>query len=165
MSAPPNRRSEIRHGARQAQQEWQQLTRLLVVASANGIRVTARSRLLRALGPGLITGASDDDPSGITAYSQAGAQFGFAISWTMLFSYPLMVAIQQISAQIGRTTGRALPETSGSIMLMHMTANRKIMREFKVNGGLMIVGWIATAVMAGAATAMCFTTALSVIEM
>ena len=51
------------------------------------------------------------------------------------------------------------------IMLMHMTANRKIMREFKVNGGLMIVGWIATAVMAGAATAMCFTTALSVIEM
>jgi Mn2+/Fe2+ NRAMP family transporter len=83
----------------------------------------------------------------------------------MLFSYPLMVAIQQISAQIGRTTGRALPETSGSIMLTHMTANRKIMREFKVNGGLMIVGWIATAVMAGAATAMCFTTALSVIEM
>jgi hypothetical protein len=69
---------------------------LLVVASANGSRVTARSRLLRALGPGLITGASD---------------------------------------------------------------------EFKVNGGLMIVGWIATAVMAGAATAMCFTTALSVIEM
>jgi len=56
------------------------------------------SRLLRALGPGLITGASDDDPSGIAAYSQAGAQFGYAISWTMLFSYPLMVAIQQISA-------------------------------------------------------------------
>src|SRR5437660_12764488 len=66
------------------------------------------SRLLRALGPGLITGASDDDPSGIAAYSQAGAQFGFAISWTMLFSYPLMVAIQQISAQIGRTTGKCI---------------------------------------------------------
>jgi Mn2+/Fe2+ NRAMP family transporter len=60
---------------------------------------------------------------------------------------------------------KGIAGTSGSIMLMHMTANRKIMREFKVNGGLMIVGWIATAVMAGAATAMCFTTALSVIEM
>src|SRR5882672_9786527 len=65
-------------------------------------------RVLRALGPGLITGASDDDPSGIATYSQAGAQFGFAISWTMLFSYPLMVAIQQISARIGRTTGKGI---------------------------------------------------------
>src|SRR5947207_768652 len=46
-------------------------------------------RLIRVLGPGLITGASDDDPSGIATYSQAGAQFGFAISWTMLFSYPI----------------------------------------------------------------------------
>jgi NRAMP (natural resistance-associated macrophage protein)-like metal ion transporter len=68
----------------------------------------SKPRLLRALGPGLITGASDDDPSGIATYSQAGAQFGFAISWTMLFSYPLMVAIQQISARIGRTTGKGI---------------------------------------------------------
>jgi NRAMP (natural resistance-associated macrophage protein)-like metal ion transporter len=66
------------------------------------------SRLGRVLGPGLITGASDDDPSGIGTYSQAGAQFGFAISWIMLFSYPLMVAIQRISAQIGRTTGKGI---------------------------------------------------------
>src|SRR5437667_2308791 len=65
-------------------------------------------RRLRVLGPGLITGASDDDPSGIATYSQAGAQFGFAISWTMLFSYPLMVAIQSISARIGRTTGKGI---------------------------------------------------------
>jgi len=65
-------------------------------------------RLIRVLGPGLITGASDDDPSGIATYSQAGAQFGFAISWTMLFSYPLMVAIQQISARIGRITGKGI---------------------------------------------------------
>ena len=62
----------------------------------------------RVLGPGLITGASDDDPSGIATYSQAGAQLGFAISWTMLASYPLMVAIQEISARIGRTTGRGI---------------------------------------------------------
>src|SRR2546423_1070555 len=64
-----------------------------------------KSRLLNILGPGLITGASDD-PSGIATYSQVGAQFGFSISWTMLFSYPLMAAIQEISGRIGRTTGR-----------------------------------------------------------
>jgi Mn2+/Fe2+ NRAMP family transporter len=67
-----------------------------------------RLGLLRLIGPGLITGASDDDPSGIGTYSQAGAQFGFAISWTMLFTYPLMVAIQQISARVGRITGKGL---------------------------------------------------------
>jgi NRAMP (natural resistance-associated macrophage protein)-like metal ion transporter len=67
-----------------------------------------QSRLLRALGPGLITGAADDDPSGIATYSQAGAQFGFAITWTLLFTYPLMVAIQEISARIGRTTGKGI---------------------------------------------------------
>ena len=72
-----------------------------------GKGASARS-WLQLLGPGLITGASDDDPSGIATYSQAGAQFGFAISWTMLFSYPLMVAIQQISARIGRTTGKGI---------------------------------------------------------
>src|ERR1700726_699229 len=77
-------------------------------------------RLLRALGPGLITGASDNDPSGIAAYSQAGPQFGFAISWTMLFSYPLMVAIQQISAQIGRTTGKGI---AGNIRQHHAHAH------------------------------------------
>src|SRR3979490_114907 len=65
-------------------------------------------RVLKALGPGLITGASDDDPSGIGTYSQAGAQLGFGIGWTMLFTYPLMAAIQEISARIGRTTGHGI---------------------------------------------------------
>jgi NRAMP (natural resistance-associated macrophage protein)-like metal ion transporter len=60
------------------------------------------------LGPGLITGASDDDPSGIATYSQAGAQLGYSITWTMLFSYPLMTVIQEISARIGRTTGKGI---------------------------------------------------------
>jgi NRAMP (natural resistance-associated macrophage protein)-like metal ion transporter len=60
------------------------------------------------MGPGLITGASDDDPSGIATYSQMGAQFGFSMLWTMLFSYPLMAAIQEISARIGRTTGKGI---------------------------------------------------------
>lgn len=60
------------------------------------------------LGAGLITGASDDDPSGIATYSQAGAQFGYQLAWTMLFTYPLMVVIQDISARIGRVTGRGI---------------------------------------------------------
>ncbi|WP_051038789.1 NRAMP family divalent metal transporter [Chamaesiphon minutus] len=63
---------------------------------------------LQQLGPGLITGASDDDPSGIGTYSQVGAQFGYAMLWTMLFSYPLMAAIQEISARIGRVTGHGI---------------------------------------------------------
>jgi NRAMP (natural resistance-associated macrophage protein)-like metal ion transporter len=67
-----------------------------------------KPRLLGILGPGLITGASDDDPSGIATYSQAGAQLGFAVSWTMLFSYPLMAVIQEISGRIGRVTGRGI---------------------------------------------------------
>ncbi len=60
------------------------------------------------LGPGLITGAADDDPSGIATYSQAGAQFGFGMLWTLVFTYPLMVAIQMVSARIGRVTGHGL---------------------------------------------------------
>jgi len=65
-------------------------------------------RFLRTLGPGFITGASDDDPSGIATYSQAGAQLGFGIGWTMLLTYPLMSAIQEICARIGRTTGHGI---------------------------------------------------------
>ncbi|MHB8382004.1 MAG: NRAMP family divalent metal transporter [Candidatus Binataceae bacterium] len=61
-----------------------------------------------ALGPGLVTGAADDDPSGIATYSQVGAQFGFTMLWTLVFSYPLMAAIQEVSAWIGRVTGMGL---------------------------------------------------------
>jgi NRAMP (natural resistance-associated macrophage protein)-like metal ion transporter len=64
--------------------------------------------ILRVLGPGLITGASDDDPSGIATYSQAGAQFGYSMTWLMLFTWPLMAAIQEISARIGRVTGKGI---------------------------------------------------------
>ena len=64
--------------------------------------------LRRLFGAGLITGAADDDPSGIITYSQAGAQFGYQLSWTMLVTLPLLAAIQQIAARIGRTTGRGL---------------------------------------------------------
>jgi NRAMP (natural resistance-associated macrophage protein)-like metal ion transporter len=68
----------------------------------------SRPRLLGVLGPGLITGASDDDPSGIATYSQAGAQFGYGLSWTLLLTYPLMCAVQMIAARVGRTTGHGL---------------------------------------------------------
>ncbi len=67
-----------------------------------------RRKLLQVLGPGLITGASDDDPSGIATYSQAGAQFGFNTGWTLLVTWPLMCAIQEISARIGRVTGKGI---------------------------------------------------------
>lgn len=76
--------------------------------ASRSVKGTSKPRLLGVLGPGLITGASDDDPSGIATYSQAGAQFGFALTWTMLFSYPLMSVVQEISARIGRTTGRGI---------------------------------------------------------
>jgi len=67
-----------------------------------------RQHPLARVGPGLITGVADDDPSGIATYSQAGAQFGFNILWTMPLAYPLMAAIQMMCAQIGRVTGRGL---------------------------------------------------------
>jgi NRAMP (natural resistance-associated macrophage protein)-like metal ion transporter len=65
----------------------------------------ALRRILRTLGPGLITGAADDDPSGIATYSQVGAQFGYRMGWVLLFSYPLMSGIQAVSARIGCVTG------------------------------------------------------------
>ncbi len=63
---------------------------------------------IKRLGPGLITGAADDDPSGIGTYSQAGALFGFNLLWTILLTYPLMTAIQLVSARVGRVTGKGL---------------------------------------------------------
>jgi NRAMP (natural resistance-associated macrophage protein)-like metal ion transporter len=67
-----------------------------------------RPKLIEIIGPGLITGASDDDPSGIATYSQVGAQFGFGLGWTLVVAFPLMTAIQEISARIGRVTGHGI---------------------------------------------------------
>jgi Mn2+/Fe2+ NRAMP family transporter len=75
---------------------------------AGQIKRSDRPKLGDVLGPGLITGASDDDPSGIATYAQAGAAFGYALSWTLLLTYPLMCAIQMISAEIGRVTGKGI---------------------------------------------------------
>src|SRR5213076_3486587 len=63
---------------------------------------------LNQLGPGLISGAADDDPSGIATYSQAGAQFGYGLLWTVFLTTPFMIAIQLVSARIGRVTGKGL---------------------------------------------------------
>jgi NRAMP (natural resistance-associated macrophage protein)-like metal ion transporter len=76
--------------------------------TSNTIKTAVDESWVRKLGPGLITGAADDDPSGIATYSQAGAQFGFGMLWTLLFTYPLMVGIQMVSARIGRVTGHGL---------------------------------------------------------
>ena len=70
--------------------------------------VKASSPLWKKLGPGLVTGAADDDPSGIATYSQVGAGFGYGILWTAIFTFPLMVGIQIVSARIGRVTGHGL---------------------------------------------------------
>ncbi len=66
------------------------------------------NRLIRILGPGVITGAADDDPSGIATYSQTGAQFGYGQLWAALFTYPLMTAVQEACARIGAVRGRGL---------------------------------------------------------
>jgi len=70
--------------------------------------ISAAKSFLGRLGPGLITGAADDDPSGIGTHSQIGAQFGYGLSWTFVLSFPLMVIIQQVAAEIGRVTGAGI---------------------------------------------------------
>ncbi len=78
------------------------------MAESKRIKQSKVKRFLKILGPGLITGASDDDPSGIATYSQAGAQFGLATLWTALITFPLMAAIQEMCARIGIVTSKGL---------------------------------------------------------
>ena len=69
-----------------------------------------KRKLTSVLGPGLVTGAADDDPSGVGTYSQVGAQFGYGLAWTMVFGFPLLASIQAICARIGATTGRGIAQ-------------------------------------------------------
>jgi NRAMP (natural resistance-associated macrophage protein)-like metal ion transporter len=78
------------------------------VSESDEERERSHVPLLKKLGPGLITGAADDDPSGIATYSQAGAQYGYGLLWSVFFTTPLMIAIQMVSARIGRVTGHGL---------------------------------------------------------
>ncbi len=79
-----------------------------ISASTDDAPATGFRAFLKSLGPGLITGAADDDPSGIGTHSQVGAEFGYGLAWTFVLSFPLMVAIQQIAAEIGRVTGAGI---------------------------------------------------------
>lgn len=86
---------------------------ILEIKNQNNNKVTPKkpsrfTRFLRILGPGLITGAADDDPSGIATYSQTGAQFGFGMLWTALYQLPLIIAVQETCARIGAVTGKGL---------------------------------------------------------
>lgn len=83
------------------------MARLTYVKNVNDI--------VRKLGPGLITGAADDDPSGIATYSQAGSQFRFGLVWTLLLTTPLMIGIQMLSARIGWVTGEGLGANIGKV--------------------------------------------------
>jgi NRAMP (natural resistance-associated macrophage protein)-like metal ion transporter len=91
-----------------------------------------RPQLLRRLGPGLITGAADDDPSGIATYSQAGAAFGLNMLWTVVLTYPLMTAVQSICARIGRVTGRGLASNLAEVF-PHWTVMSLVVLLFVAN--------------------------------
>src|SRR3979411_1823931 len=80
------------------------------VDSTQAASSPAWRRYLRALGPGLVTGASDDDPSGIATYAQAGASFGFGLLWTALLTFPLMATVQEICDRTALATGKGLGE-------------------------------------------------------
>ncbi|HWA00454.1 MAG TPA: divalent metal cation transporter [Caulobacterales bacterium] len=85
------------------------------MSSKRALESLGRVSVFKRLGPGLITGAADDDPSGIATYSQAGAQFGVNMLWTVVLTYPLMTAVQSVAARIGRVTGRGLAANMGRI--------------------------------------------------
>ncbi|NPU67507.1 divalent metal cation transporter [Bradyrhizobium sp. 83012] len=87
---------------------------MIVQSKPNKPRRSAWS-VFRLLGPGLVTGAADDDPSGIATYSQAGAQFGYGLLWTVFLTTPFMIAIQLVSARIGRVTGKGLAANIGAV--------------------------------------------------
>ncbi|HWF77644.1 MAG TPA: divalent metal cation transporter [Caulobacteraceae bacterium] len=110
-----------------AEQTKPRLAELLAIAWAR-----LREHPLARVGPGLITGVADDDPSGIATYSQAGAQFGLNMLWTMPLCFPLMAAIQSICARIGRVTGKGLaaniktafpPAVLRAVVLLLLVAN------------------------------------------
>ena len=86
------------------------------VSTYTGAMISSARRLFRMFGPGLVTGAADDDPSGIATYSQGGAQFGYALSWTMFLTTPFMIAIQMVTARIGAVTGRGLAANLGKAL-------------------------------------------------
>ncbi len=113
--------------------------------------------LWRSLGPGLITGAADDDPSGIATYSQAGAQFGYALTWTMFLTLPFMAAIQIISASIGWATGEGLARSIGKRLprpvLLALVALLVVANTANITADLVAMGEALNLVIGGPAVA------------
>jgi NRAMP (natural resistance-associated macrophage protein)-like metal ion transporter len=111
-----------------------------------GVRLRAIA-LTEQLGPGLITGAADDDPSGIATYSQAGAQAGFGLLWTMALTYPLMCAIQLVSAYIGRVTGIGLAANMGKVfpplVVLPLVAMLFVANTINIGADLAMMGAVA----------------------
>ena len=114
-----------------------------------------RGALVKQLGPGLITGAADDDPSGIATYSQAGAQFGYGLLWTMVLTYPLMSAVQLVSARIGRVTGKGLASSMARItpgwLLMLIVASVFVANTINIGANLAAMGASAQLMAGGGA--------------
>ena len=101
-------------------------------------------QVLRALGPGIVTGAADDDPSGIATYSQAGAQFGFGLLWTVFLTTPFMIGIQLVSAYIGRVTGKGIAanakEHHGSTVLFVLVSLLVVANIFNIAADIVAMG-------------------------
>jgi NRAMP (natural resistance-associated macrophage protein)-like metal ion transporter len=111
------------------------------------------ARSLHELGPGIVTGAADDDPSGIATYSQAGAQFGYGLLWTLILTYPLMSAVQLVSAHIGRVTGcglaRNLRETFPAWLVTALVAILLAANVFNIGADLAAMAAAASLVAGG----------------
>jgi NRAMP (natural resistance-associated macrophage protein)-like metal ion transporter len=126
-----------------------------------------RAAIFKQLGPGLITGAADDDPSGIATYSQAGAQFGFNMFWTMILTYPLMTAVQLVSARIGRVTGCGLAKNIGGILpkplVMAIVALLFIANTINIGANLAAMG--AAAKLAVGGPAVVYTIVLALVSL
>src|SRR6185436_2089164 len=110
-------------------------------------------RVWQALGPGLVTGAADDDPSGIATYSQAGAQFGYGMGWTLFLTFPLMGAIQIIAALIGAKTGKGLtPNIAGRLprpVLLALVAILVVANTINIAADLAAMGDAVTLIAGG----------------
>lgn len=126
-----------------------------------------RAAVFKQLGPGLITGAADDDPSGIATYSQAGAQFGFNMLWTMVLTYPMMTAVQLVSARIGRVTGCGLAANIGGIMpkplVMGLVALLFIANTINIGANLAAMG--AAASLAAGGPSVVYTVILALVSL
>lgn len=127
-------------------------TCVLLATFAGSMAANAQG-LIKRLGPGVITGAADDDPSGIATYSQAGAHAGFGLLWTVVLTWPLMTAVQSVSARIGRVTGRGLaanmcrsfprPVVLAAVLLLFVANTINIGADLAAMGAAvaMLVGW------------------------